>query len=165
MQLGNTDLTVLVPAFAVILSSYLVQPVQTQNVSNDMMCSANRNTCTLSCGNQKPLVNECDAKTLKWNCICPVGVKPQIVDQAFPIPLQQCQAQFQQCMADCQSKSDLNQQLSCATACNGKFKCGTAEAPAAANKSSDAPANGKQSLAQMASSLMALAVTTGFLLL
>lgn len=135
-------------------------------LTREMLCAATENACILACGDEKPLVNHCDAKSLRWNCKCPPGSMQRIIDQAFPIPYKTCQDDFLFCMATCQARSKARGKdpLDCQNDCSERYQCGTTNAPHAFSKTSDARKN-QVSLTEKIGTMLALAVTSGFLVL
>ena len=129
------------PSNATEVPLLFTEPVKsTAMTAEDIICNAQIATCNLSCPNgQSPLANVCDAKTLKWACVCPPGKTKNdtmMPEWEMPIPVHQCSIGRSNCILDCGGASingttmtDAEKWHACVHQCSQTYQCGQKEQP------------------------------------
>lgn len=101
------------------------------NMKQDL-CERTKAACKSSCSNN---VNEltCDTQNLHWTCKCS-DQNINLATYNFPIPLNMCLLDHQNCAANCQHLGKQhNADQVCRLQCDSSYACGTDKAPTDSN--------------------------------
>ncbi|KAI0384116.1 hypothetical protein F5Y04DRAFT_249011 [Hypomontagnella monticulosa] len=124
-------------AAAVVLVSsvqadYVIDPDSVSLTIRNSWCMSEKSTCPLICQQTTPgttLVNDCDAKTLTYGCVCGDNKQPNVSEYSLTLPYFVCQEWGDQCVKGC------GQDNNCASACRENHPCG-AQNPTRVNTTS-----------------------------
>jgi len=106
-------------------TQYEIDPESVPIGTRDVWCQSQKAACPLLCL-QNPKINDastqqndCDSKTLTYQCICGNGVQPDIGNFSQTIPFFKCQEYGNQCVNQCASAD-----TPCQSACRSDNPCG-----------------------------------------
>jgi hypothetical protein len=132
--------TVVTAATALALASiasadYSIDPESVPLKTRERWCQDQKYTCPMLCQQVKPgttLVNECDAETLTYGCLCGNNKQPNISEYSLTLPYWVCTQWVIQCQDDCGANNN-----DCKSSCVQDHPCG-ASSPTRANGTSTA---------------------------
>ncbi|KAJ6782180.1 hypothetical protein PWT90_03612 [Aphanocladium album] len=84
-------------------------------------CRDEKLTCPLICQQTEPrttIVNDCDAETLTYGCLCGNNMQPNVSEYSLSLPYYVCTEWGRQCVKDC------NNNNMCASNCLENHPCG-----------------------------------------
>ncbi|KAI1378640.1 hypothetical protein F4677DRAFT_411518 [Hypoxylon crocopeplum] len=120
-------------AAVVLISSvradYVIDPSSVSLTDRNNWCQSEKSTCPLICQQTTPgttLVNDCDAKTLTYGCVCGNNMQPNVSEYSLTLPFFVCREWGNQCVTKC------GQDNECASACREDHPCG-AQSPTRVN--------------------------------
>ncbi|KAK0747774.1 hypothetical protein B0T21DRAFT_343514 [Apiosordaria backusii] len=131
----NFRTTVLALAAAVTVSAdYWIDPDTVPLSARKAWCNDQRSTCPTICRQTsvgQPLVNDCDADTLTYGCLCSDNKQPNMSEYTLTLPYHVCTAWGTQCVKDCGTNN------LCSAACREEHPCG-AQSPTRVNETKTA---------------------------
>ncbi|KAL6859921.1 hypothetical protein ACO1O0_003945 [Amphichorda felina] len=122
MLFRPTVLAAAVSLATVAQAQYSIDPESVPIAERKVWCNTQVESCPLICSQTKPgttLVNECDADTLFYGCLCGDNKKPNISEYSLTIPYFVCREWGTQCVAACDASNS-----QCASECRQDHPCG-----------------------------------------
>jgi hypothetical protein len=119
---------------AAAATDYYIDPDSVPLSARKAWCNDQRSTCPTICRQTsvgEPLVNDCDAETLTYGCLCSDNKQPNMSEYTLTLPYHVCTAWGTQCVKDCGADN------LCAAACREKNPCG-AQSPTLVNSTTSA---------------------------
>ncbi|OBT43334.1 hypothetical protein VE00_06902 [Pseudogymnoascus sp. WSF 3629] len=115
-----------VAALAVAVAAqeqYHIEPSTVLLTTREVWCNDQTSTCPLLCtqypgGSMTTTANDCDPKTLTYDCTCGNGLSPNMTEYSLTIPFHICIEWGQQCVAGCGGVN------TCQAACTEDHPCG-----------------------------------------
>ncbi|KAF2099889.1 hypothetical protein NA57DRAFT_75392 [Rhizodiscina lignyota] len=118
--------TTVLPIISALTGLSLAQSIDPSSIDLDIRqqwCTAQQTSCPLLClqypgDNAATTANDCDAKTLDFDCVCWNGQSPNASQYSQTIPYFECTEFANQCVTGC------GQDNACSSACRSDHPCG-----------------------------------------
>ncbi|PHH75521.1 hypothetical protein CDD80_2318 [Ophiocordyceps camponoti-rufipedis] len=131
-SLRSAALAVVAVFSAVAHADLVIEPSSVPISTRHAWCADERNTCPLICQQVEPrttLMNDCDPKTLTFNCVCGNNQRPNVTEYTLTLPYFICQEWGNQCVKACSGDNE------CQGKCRQDHPCG-AQSPKKYNTTS-----------------------------
>ncbi|KAH6609418.1 hypothetical protein Trco_002764 [Trichoderma cornu-damae] len=102
-------------------ADYYIDPDSVPLSTRQQWCNQELSTCPIICQqmtSKTVLVNDCNAKTLQYGCLCGNNQQPNVSEYTLTLPFFICQEYVVQCVANC------NGDNTCASSCQQDHPCG-----------------------------------------
>ncbi|KAI5864791.1 hypothetical protein GGS23DRAFT_463707 [Durotheca rogersii] len=142
-SLRNT-LAAAVALIASVRGDYDIDPSSVSLTIRTYWCQSEISTCPLICQqttSEPTLVNDCDAQTLRYGCVCGDGKQPNVSEYSLTLPYFVCTEWGSQCVTAC------GQDNACSSSCRENNPCG-ARNPTRANQTSSSVPSATSSTAE-----------------